>query len=110
MSVDQTNTIDFATIDKASGDLWLTISDDLPWGENEGDHLAILQNKINAYLGFIESGEVFNKIPDARGRSIVINLVAKFSPTQKANGFLMKARTAIEGAGFRFQFSLIRPN
>jgi hypothetical protein len=36
MSIDQTRTIDRATIITASGDLWLTISDHLPWEENEG--------------------------------------------------------------------------
>jgi hypothetical protein len=66
MSIDQTDTIDFATIDKTSGDVWLTISDHLPWEENEDDHLVLLQNKHDAYLRFIESGEVFKKVPDTR--------------------------------------------
>lgn len=110
MSIDQTDAIDFATIDKASDDLWLTISDHLSWEENEGNHLVLLQNKLNAYLRFIESGEVFEKVPDARGRSIVINVVGKFPLSQKAASFFEKARAAIEGAGFRLQFSLMRPN
>jgi hypothetical protein len=108
MSVDQTNTIDFASIDNATGDLWLTISDHLPWDENEGNHLALLQNKLNAYLRFIESGEVL-KLPGAEGRSVVINLVGKFPLSQEADSYFAKARGAIEGAGFRLQFSLMCP-
>src|SRR6185437_771357 len=110
MSIDQTDAIDFATIDKASGDLWLTISDHLSWEENEGNHLILLQSKLNAYLRFIESGEVFKKVPDAKGRGIVINLVGKFPLSQKADLFFGKARAAVEGAGFRLEFSLVRPN
>ncbi len=110
MSVDQTDAIDFATIDKASGDLWLTISDHLPWDENEGNHLVLLQNKLNAYLRFIESGEVLKKVPAAEGRSIVINLVGKFPLSQKADSFFGKAQAAVEGAGLWLQFSLMRPN
>ncbi len=110
MSFDQIDTIDVATIDKASGDLWLTISDHLPWDENEGTHLILLQNKINAYLRFIESGEVIKKVPDAKGRRIVINLVGKFPLSQKADTFLGKARATIEDAGFQLQFSLMRSN
>jgi len=106
MSVDQENKIDFASIDKASGDLWLTIADHLPWNENEGDHLVLLQNKLNAYLRFIESGEVFQKVPAAQGRSIVINLVGKFPLSQKAETFVGLAKAAIGGAGFRLQFKL----
>src|ERR1700675_748214 len=111
MSIDQTDTIDFATIDKTSGDLWLTISDHLPWlEEDEASHLVLLQNKLNAYLRFIESGEVLEKLPESRSRGIVINLVGKFPLSQKADFFFGKARAAVEGAGFRLQFSLMRPN
>jgi hypothetical protein len=91
MSIDQADTIDFATIDKVAGDLWLTISDHLPWDENEGSHLALLQKK-SAYLRFVESGEVFKNVPGAEGRSIVINLVGKFPLSQNADCFFGKAR------------------
>jgi len=50
MSIEQTDTIDFANVDRASGDLWLTVSDYLRWDENDGDHLDLLQRKLNAYL------------------------------------------------------------
>jgi hypothetical protein len=110
MSIEQTNVIDFASIDRASGNLHLTISDHLPWDHNEGNHLILLQNKLNAYLRFIESGEVFEKLPDAKGRSIVINLVGKFSLSQKADRFFELARSRIEEAGFRLQFTLKRSN
>src|SRR5271170_6086103 len=110
MSIDEPDKIDAATIDNATGDLWLTITDHLPWDENEGSHLLLLQNKLNAYLRFIESGEVFAKIPDSEGRKVVINLVGKFPPSPPAGLFLAKAQAAVEGAGFRLQFSLVRPN
>ncbi|MBY3176694.1 hypothetical protein HFO42_04580 [Rhizobium leguminosarum] len=110
MSVSQTDIIDFAGIDEATGDLRLTISDHLPWDQDEGDHLLILQDKLNAYLRFIESGEVFQKVPDSEGRSIVIDLVGKFPLNQQAQFFVEKAKAAIEGAGFGLQFRLLRPN
>lgn len=110
MSVDQADMIDFATVDKASGDLWLTISDHLRWDDNEGNHLVLLQNKLNAYLRFVESGEVFKKVPDSRGRSIVINLVGKFPLSPQADSFLGKVRAAINSEGFRLRFSLMQPN
>lgn len=109
MSIDQTDVVDLATIDKASGDLWLTIADHLPWDENEGDHLVLLQNKLNAYLRVIESGEIFEKVRDFKGHGIVINLVGKFPLSEKADFFLKKARAAIESAGFQLRFSH-RPN
>lgn len=110
MSVDQTDTIDFATIDGVTGDLWLTISDHLPWDETERKHISLLQDKLNAYLRFVESGEVLKKVPGAEGRGIVIDLVGKFPLSQQAESFFVKARGAVEGAGFRLQFRLMRPN
>jgi hypothetical protein len=107
MAIDQTDIVDFATIDDASGDLRLTISDHLSW-EDEGHHLILLQNKLNAYLRFVESGEMFEKASDAKGRGVVINVVGKFPLSKKAEVFFAKNRAAIEDAGFRLQFRLWR--
>lgn len=108
MSVDQTDTIDFVTINNDSGEVWLTISDHFPWDEGEGEHLLILQIKINAYLRFIESGEMYKEFPDSKGRGIVINLVGNFPLSKNADLFLRMARTVVEGAGFKLTFSLLR--
>jgi hypothetical protein len=110
VTVDQTDKIDFYAIDKATGDLWLTISDHLHWDRDEANHLIILQNKLNAYLRFIESGEVFTKVPDAKDRNIVITLVGKFPLSKNANELFRKAKISIEEAGFRLQFKLIQPH
>lgn len=107
MSIEQQSTIDFASIDKASGELWLTISDHLPWADDESAHLILLQDKLNAYLRFTESGEVFKKMPEARGRRIVINLVGKFPLSQTASFFFENAKVAVKAAGLRLQFSLL---
>jgi Family of unknown function (DUF6572) len=106
MSVDQERSIDFVNVDKESDDLWLTISDHLPWDGDEGHHLLLLQNKLNAYLSFIESGELLTKVPDAKGRRIVINIAGKFPLSKNAEAFFRKAKSAVEDAGFRLQFSL----
>ena len=109
MAVDQTDVIDFVTIDRASGDLWLTISDHLPWDENETSHLEILQSKLNAYLRFIESGEVLTTVPEAKGKTIVINLVGRFPLSKMAESFIAKASATIKDSGFRLQFELLAP-
>ena len=51
-----------------------------------------------------------DKISDAEGRRVAINIVGKFPLTQQADSFLAKARVAVENAGFRLQFSLFRRN
>ena len=104
MSVDQTNVVDI--IGKTpTGEITLTISDHLDWTET-ADHLLTLQEKLNTYLRFLESGEVYERYPDALGRVLIINVVFKFAPNLEARSFLTKAKSIIEGAGFRFQFEL----
>lgn len=44
--------------------LVLMIADHLDW-ENELQHLSLLQDKINAYVSFIESGKIYSVYPDA---------------------------------------------
>ena len=103
MSIEQTNTVDFVTIDNTSGDALLTISDHLPWNENEGVHLELLQSKLNSYLRFVESGELVREFPEIRDRSIVINLVGMFPLSEQAKIFIGRARDAVQNAGIQLR-------
>jgi hypothetical protein len=112
MSIEQTDTVDFVSVDSVSDNLLLTISDHLAWdeGEGEGEHLLLLQKKLNAYLRFIESGAISKKFPEAKGRNVVINLVGQFPLSEKASFFLSKATSAIQASGVNLKFSLVRAN
>jgi hypothetical protein len=102
MSVDQPKVIDFIGVDKTSGETMLTITDHLDWN-NSRDHQVILQDKINCYLAFIESGEIFETYPDSKGRPVVINVVFKCEPDQAGRQFLAKVKEVIAAAGFSFR-------
>ena len=79
----------------------LTISDHLEWNR---DHLLMLQDKINAYLDFIESGQLYEAYPNAKGHSLVIDLVIQYRPSPDGEAFLAKVAAVIEQAGFKFQY------
>jgi len=57
MSIDEVNKIDMIITDKKKTRVGLVISDHLDWEEGEGEHLVLLQDKLNAYVHFIESGK-----------------------------------------------------
>jgi hypothetical protein len=101
MTVDQIQVVDFVEINP-SGRAVLTISDHLSWDDVKS-HLFILQEKVNAYLGFIESGEMTEKRPDVAGRAILISVVLKFPIPNEADWFFAKTSAAIEAAGFSFE-------
>ena len=69
MAVDNTKTIDLIGIDNETGIVILTISDHLDWKETD-THLVLLQDKINCYLRFIESGEIYETYPEAKNKNI----------------------------------------
>lgn len=108
MSVDQTNVVDAIGIDDAMGDVVLTITDHLEWSESDNDHLLLLQDKLNTYLRFIESGEMLEAYPTAKGRSVLIDVVCKYPLSQQAQGFYSQVAQIIEGAGMKFRHRLFR--
>jgi urate oxidase len=91
MSVLNREKIDFIGIDKVTKDTILTISDHLNWNE-ELEHIYILQEKINSYIAFIESDEIYETFPDARNRSIVIKIIFKYEPSALGIEFLKKSK------------------
>jgi hypothetical protein len=110
MSIEETTTVDSVTIENATGNALLTISDHLPWTSEEGRHLELLQEKINAYLRFIESGELVTKLPEAEGRQVIINLIGKFPLSEPGKLFVERAANAIKSAGFELRVTLMQPH
>jgi hypothetical protein len=100
MTVEDTNLIDIIST-RPSGEICLTISDHLEWYQ---EHLLTLQKKINAYIRFIESGEIFSSYPDAKDRRFVIKVALLHKPNDLGSRFLDKAKEVITGAGFEFEY------
>jgi len=101
MSIDQPNVIDYLSSNKADNRCVASIADHLEWDNRE--HLLALQDKINNYLSFIESGEIYEARPYARDQKIEISLLCIHTPeTGDDLKFLQFARNAINNAGFGF--------
>ena len=105
MTVQQTHVVDFVGADR-SGRAVLTISDHLSWDDIKS-HLFTLQEKLNTYLRFIESGEMIDKRPDLAGRAILISVALKFPIPNEADWFFAKTSAAIEAAGFSFETRML---
>lgn len=103
MAVEEPGVIDAIGVDKATGNVVLTLLDALDWTDPTG-HLVTLQAKLNRYLAFIESGEIQSSYPDAAGRSAVIAIVFRVELPAECDDFLSRARDIIESAGFELQW------
>lgn len=105
MSIDQTGVIDAIGVDNATGNVVLTISDHLPWSK---EHLLLLQDKLNTYLAFVESGELMANYPDAKHRNVLINIVCKYEPNSDARSFFDQIASIVEGAGMKFSCQVLK--
>ena len=104
MPIEQTAVIDFIGVDRTTGEVVLTITDSRDWHDSVREHLLLLQDKINSYLRFVESGELLDAYPEAKDRLVVISVVGRHLPNAEAMEFYGKARSAIEKAGFQLRF------
>jgi hypothetical protein len=104
MSIDKINTIDLIGTDKKSGNIILTISDHLDWIDSQ-HHLKILQEKINTYLRFIESGEIYMEYPQANGKKLLIEIVGKYDLPIEGKDFLKNANLIVKKSATEIRFS-----
>jgi len=107
MTIEQTKVVDAIGVEIQTGRVVLTIADHLPWSDEAG-HLALLQAKLNSYLAFLESGEVFESYPDSKGRQFRIDVVFQHKPGAAADRFLSDARDAVTHAGFALSWRIFR--
>ena len=105
MTVDQLGVVDVISTDQQTGQVILTVTDHLDWSDSS-EHQNMLQKKLNAYLAFVESGEILGRYPDAKDRPLVIKVVFKFKPDQEGKSFLARAKEVIESAGFQLQYEV----
>ncbi len=85
MSIEQTDVVDIISTDRISGYVVLTISDHLDWSDSNG-HQMLLQTKLNRYLAFVESGEILQNCPEAKGRSVEFKVIFQFPPDEGGKG------------------------
>ena len=103
MAVDDSQVVDFVSVDSRTGRAFLTISDHSDWSDSI-DPCAILQRKFNAYLAFAESGELINRFPKTKGLPIVIDVRFFHEPDAEGIEFLAHAREVIELAGYSLNY------
>jgi hypothetical protein len=109
MPVTDAKTIDMWGIPKWDNNkIVLGITDHLEWGDKaeQGEHLFVLQEKINNYIAFIESGEIYTEIPGALGKSPVISVQGKYELPEQGELFIDRVAETLKGVGIGFEFVL----
>lgn len=104
MSILESKKIDLVARKPDSPVVKLIIADHLTWDDLQS-HSQLLQDKINAYLEFVLSGEIHQlkepSIPESPEIRIV--LATKHSPSAPAREYLSKVEEFLLGYGILFQ-------
>ena len=102
MAVDKSSQIDAIANDKENACLVLLITDHLNW-DNEFEHLKILQDKINAYVAFIESKQYDEIYPNADFKMAMIEIHFKYDITDSCQKFLQVAQDQLGQIGIKIK-------
>jgi hypothetical protein len=76
---------------------------------DDGEHLLMLQEKLNTYLAFVEGGQLYRDWPDAVGGKIEFLVVAFYPMGAQAKRFYELATKTIKDAGFSLRFKVCPP-
>lgn len=108
MSIEQSEVVDAIGVDPETGEVVLTISDHLDW-QDLPEHVFLLQEKLNAYLAFIESGELCEAYPKGEGRTPRIDVITKFPVAPDAHSVLQRIEETLQAAGIGLRIAMFRP-
>lgn len=108
MAIDNTNVIDGIGIDKENKIICLLLTDHLNWTSNENklneyDHLILLQDKINAYLSYLESKQYEEQYPDIIFNMAIIEIHFKYDITNNCEKFLNSVQEQIGQYGIKIE-------
>lgn len=107
MSIDQTDVIDSIGIYIPKNEAQLIIVDHLEWDRGEKldkEHMYLLQEKVNTYLRFIESGEIYEAYPKSRNKALIIRLIGKYDMCESALIFFKRIENALSKSGYKITF------
>ena len=106
MTIEQTRVIDFIADDAANGISSLVITDHLEWDATQPNHLLLLQEKINTYITFFESGEIFETREHLHNRALRVKVVGLYPLSSEAQAFYKRVREVLQSIGLDLEFEL----
>lgn len=98
VSVLEKDKIDAIGYDEKNKVIVLMLADHLDWDE-EYNHLLLLQDKINAYISFIENEQYLEIMPTKEFDGARIEIHFKYEMTENAEKFLQRVQDQVGEIG-----------
>ena len=112
MRLAEADIVDYLSLEKGGSAVIVTLLDDFE-GPDLMQRLALLQRKINRYLDFIESGEVFVQLARTTGHRVNhstpvrVEIVAKQDLVGEGERFLTHVASAAKDVGVGLSFRVL---
>lgn len=108
MTISNSNSVDIIQVDQAGKTTRLIITDHLEWvgGKLDDEHLWELQEKVNCYLKYVESGQLNADYPDQTGKQVVVQVYGKFDRSPAAVAFYGQMKEVLAEASYQLEFKL----
>lgn len=107
MAIDNVNIIDGTGIDRDRKAICLLLTDHFSWegddGFSEYDHLMLLQDKINAYISYLESKQYEEQYPGEIFEMAVIEIHFKYDITENCEKFLNTVQNQVGQYGIKIE-------
>lgn len=99
--------VDLIGLDAENDEVYLIMLEERPFG-TDPEQLRQLENKFNAYLGYLLDGYLVREYPQYEGKRIRFQLDCATSPQGEVVAFLNSIRNFAEGEGIRFIVNVIQ--
>ena len=108
MAIDNTNIIDGIGIDESRSAVCLLLADHLKWEQDDNslseyDHLMLLQDKINAYIAYLESKQYTQQYPNVVFEMAVIEIHFNYDISDNCEKFLNAVQDQIGQYGIKIE-------
>ena len=104
MSVEQSGTIDLIGDEGKDGIVYLGVTDHLDWAHHQREHLLLLQEKLNTYIQFVESGQIYDGREHLKSRRLQIKVFGQHPLNQEATEFYARASAVLKDMGIDLAF------
>ena len=99
--------VDLISWDAEREEVVLLMLEERPW-ESDPLQLQQLEEKFNAYLGYVQAGYLTREYPHYEGRDVCFTLDCAESPRGEVLAMLRSMQNFASGEGIRFVVQVIR--
>jgi len=103
VEMNKKKTIDLVGFNQKKNQVNLLLLDQRTW-EDPKEHIDRIQERILAYVKYVEDGSFIQDYPQMIGVEIIIRVVFKYVPTDEGMSYIEEAQSVLSDTGYHLEF------